>query len=287
MKNYLTLALLLVSWSVFSQDTLEIEPFTNIEGAAGEETSGIIKSRLYPGTYWVHNDSGDSTRIFPIDSLGNVIKSYRYNRRGGQFIPDAVNMDWEDITQDDQGNIIIGDVGNNCNCRRDLVLYYIRETDPIQMNNRVFKKVFVEFPDQKEFPASKDNFNYDCEAIFYAHGKVYFLSKNRSNSRTNLYRLDSAQVGVVNTLTLIDSFDTKGKVTGADISEDGKTLVVLTYKGVYVFESEEQEKWFEGKVRHLPLKMVQAEGICLDGDQVLITDEFEGRIYKVKLVDLL
>jgi hypothetical protein len=269
--------------SLKAQDTLEIKPYTHIEGVAGSETSGIIKSRLYPGIFWVHNDSGDSTRIFPIDSTGAIVKSYRYNRRGGQFIPDAVNMDWEDMTQDDQGNIIIADIGNNCNCRRDMVLYYVRETDPIQMNNSVFKKVFVQYPDQKEFPASKDNFNFDCEGVFYAHGKVYFLSKNRSNTQTKLYRLDSAQTEVMNTLTLIDRFDTQGMVTGADVSKDGKTLAVLTYKGVYIFEAEEKEKWFQGNVRHLPLKMVQAEGICFDGDEVVITDEFEGRIYRLKM----
>ena len=38
-----------------------------------DEASGIVKSSRYPDTYWVHNDSGDSARIFAIHANGTVI----------------------------------------------------------------------------------------------------------------------------------------------------------------------------------------------------------------------
>ena len=81
-------------------------------------------------------------------------------------IPDAVNIDWEDIAVDDAGNIIIGACGNNANTRRDLALYMIREPHPLATTmTRVWKRIDFHFPEQTDFPPEKANF--DCEAVFW------------------------------------------------------------------------------------------------------------------------
>lgn len=100
---------------------VELKPYAALEIPAHLEPSGLVKSRLWPDVYWTHNDSGDGPRIFPVHRDGRIYPAERYGAAHGVHIPDAVNVDWEDITADDQGHLIIGDFGNSeKNDRRDL-----------------------------------------------------------------------------------------------------------------------------------------------------------------------
>src|SRR5688572_27521892 len=84
------------------------------------EFSGIVKSRSDKNVFWIQNDSGDQPRVFAIDSTGNFYQSARYRNYEGISIAGATNVDWEDITMDNKGNLVIADVGNNYNDRKDL-----------------------------------------------------------------------------------------------------------------------------------------------------------------------
>ena len=90
-----------------------LKPYAALEIPAHLEPSGLVKSRRWPDVYWTHNDSGDGPRIFPVHRDGRIYPSARYGAAHGVHIPDAVNVDWEDITADDQGHLIIGDFGNS------------------------------------------------------------------------------------------------------------------------------------------------------------------------------
>ena len=50
-----------------------IQKIRNIEFKAISEMSGLAKSRRYAEVYWMHNDSGDSARLFAVDSEGKII----------------------------------------------------------------------------------------------------------------------------------------------------------------------------------------------------------------------
>ena len=225
-------------------------------------------------------------RIFPVHRDGRIYPAERYGAAHGVHIPDAVNVDWEDITTDDEGHLIIGDFGNSDkNDRRDLCLYYIFEPHPSVGQTSVVRKVFFAYPDQTEWPSPVRNF--DAEALFFAHGHVYILTKHRSDTGTTLYRLDSTEPHRINRLTKLASFDTRGQVTGADASPDGRRLAVLTYTGVWVFDAKEKEQWFDGTVRWLPTEDDEAEGIALDGDTLIISaDEGDGDLYELPIARL-
>lgn len=197
--------------------------------------SGIVRSRTDKNVFWMQNDSGDQPRVFAIDSLGKFYQSARYRNYEGITIAGATNVDWEDIAVDDKGNLIIADAGNNYNDRRDLVLYVVPEPSPIASNTTFLKKLFFKYPDQKVYNAKTD-FNYDCEAVFFADGKFHMLSKDRMDTFTRLYRMDVEKTDEVNTLTLLDKFNIGGKVTAADCTEDGNRLVVITYRSIWIFE---------------------------------------------------
>jgi len=267
-------------------------PSATLEGPPGSrEVSGIVPSRQWPGVFWVHNDSGDETRIYPVGRDGKLFKSARAVDKAGVLVGGVINSDWEAIALDASGRVIIGDVGNNSNGRRDLALHYVVEPEPTAGFTGLLKSIFVRYPEQKAWPAPKEDFNYDCEGIFTKGDTVYFVTKRRSDSLTRLYRLDAPKPGEVNVLTAVADFDVRGRATGADASPDGKRLAVLTYTALWLFEAKTPggDDWFAGKVWWLPFKDVKgAEGVCFDGPDTLViaAEEGAGKLYRVPVEKL-
>lgn len=252
------------------------------------EFSGIVRSRSDKNVFWVHNDSGDQPRVFAIDSLGQFYQSARYRNYEGITIAGATNVDWEDITMDNKGNLVIADVGNNYNDRKDLVLYVVPEPSPIASNTTFLKKLFFKYPDQKSF-TTKVDFNYDCEAVFFADGRFHMLSKDRTDTYTRLYRMDTEKTDEVNTLTLVDKFNIGGKVTAADASEDGNRLVVITYDTIWLFErTSPGASYFNGKISWLPVEAPQIESVCFKDDNTIwLLDEEAADLYEVPVSKLI
>lgn len=266
---------------------VKLTPMADLEGPAGsKEVSGIVASRQWPGIFWVHNDSGDEPRIYPVDREGRLKKSARIADSPGILVGGVINSDWEDITTDASGNVIVGDVGNNSNGRRDLALHYVVEPEPTAGFTGLLKSYFVRYPEQKTWPAAKDDFNYDCEGIFTKGDTVYLVTKRRSDTLTRLYRLDNPRTGVVNVLTPVAEFDVRGRATAADATRDGHRLAVLTYDAIWLFEAATfgSDDWFDGPVYWLPFTGVKdAEAITFDGsDKLLIAaEEGAGKLYEV------
>ncbi len=269
-----------------------LEPIAVLEGAAGsKEVSGIVPSRQWPGIFWVHNDSGDETRVYPIGRDGRLIPSARKANAPGVLIGGVINSDWEAIAVDASGHVIVADVGNNSNARRDLALHYVIEPEPTVGFTGLVKSIFVRYPEQKAWPAPKDDFNYDCEGIFTKGDAVYFVTKRRSDTLTRLYRLDAPKIGVVNLLTPVADFDVRGRATAADATPDGRRLAVLTYDAIWLFEAATKggDDWLAGSVWWLPFRGVKgAEGVCFDGpDTILIAaEEGAGKLYSVPVSTL-
>lgn len=268
-------------------DTLVLTPSNIIDSDGGEEISGFVKSRYYKDIFWGINDSGDPARVVAFKKDGSLVKNYKNQKVTGLYVGGAINADWEDITIDNDGFLYICDVGNNCNCRRDLVIYKIIENDPQQARGHVFEKIFVKYPDQTQFPAPQDNFNFDAEGVFWANEQLFIFSKNRSNSLTTLYSLKKPKADKVNTLKAVATFDIGGMVTGADASADGTEVAVLTYTGIWIFKAKKKGDYFNGDIWYRPIKATQVESICFDGNNsLIIIDELGGKIFEVDRSDL-
>lgn len=256
-----------------------------------KESSGLVQSRTWPNVFWTHNDSGDTARIFAVSETGAVIrpKWMKDSEYSGIELLGAHNIDWEDIAIDSQGHLYIGEFGNNKNARRDLGIYILREPNPFDRTAmRVLSWIPFEYPDQKQYPPSPENRNYDAEALFFANGHLYVLTKHRGNTKTKLYRLESLRPNHMNRLIHLGTFDTKGSVSGADTSRDGKRLVVLTSKALWLFEikDENPESWFEGRVSWLPFRNGRnCEGVCFSEHSIVISNE-ERDLFMVKRNDL-
>lgn len=257
------------------------------------EMSGIIKSTRYPDTYWVHNDSGDVARIFAIRAQGSVHIPPVFDRREwpGVKIADATNVDWEDITSDGD-NLYIADVGNNENARQNLGIYVVPEPNPASTTKATPTKfVPVRYPDQTAFPPAQ--LQFDCEAVFYLRGKIYMVTKHRNGmlpaDSAKLYRLDTMNAGTPNTLTKLDQITGLGGwVTSAAVSPDGTKLAVLCQalgQSVWLFDANAAgDKFFSGTKRKIPLSgLRQAEGICFDGNGVVVITNEQRDLFRLTL----
>ena len=239
-----------------------VEVVGRVEHEALGEVSGVVKSER-GDFYWVHNDSGDSPRLFAIDAAGvPLVPSWlgvAPDDWQGHAIDHAAHFDWEAIALAD-GTLYIADVGNNGNARRDLGVYVVNEPHPTAVQRmKALKHLPIRYPDQNEHPG--DVWHFDCEAVFVAGGKLYFITKHRQPRRiadfepgAKLYRLDTDFTDRENVLTLIGQRDDVPVATGADISPDGSRLAVATYVALWLFDAPANgDNWFAGEVRTLDL----------------------------------
>ena len=179
------------------------------------EVSGLYLAA--PDSLWWHNDGGHGAELFLTNSRGELLWK--------EPLPGALNRDWEDLTADGQGNIYIGDFGNNLNRRQDLAIY-IYHPGSGRLDSILFR-----YPDQQLFPPAPRNQNFDMEAFFWFQDSLHLFSKNhlqQGNYFTKHYTLP-AQPGTY-TATLKDSLYLKKRVvTAAAISPDGQSVALLAY----------------------------------------------------------
>lgn len=280
-----------------SQTTLDLKAVATVKHPAIDEMSGIVLSRTYPGVFWVHNDSGDSARIFPIRADGSVVKPpyesdfWVNSQEAGKTewpgikIVNAHNVDWEDIAIDGD-TLYVSDLGNNGNARRDLGVYVLPEPNPSATGEtRALKFLPIRYPDQTTFPSAV--WHFDCEAIFVLKHKLYVITKHRKDGNfavpedsAKLYRLDTSYTDRPNVLKKLDEREGLGGwVTAADLSPNGRTLAVLCnapVASIWFFDIGRMgDAMLNAPSKRILLKNArQAEAICFENDKsVLVTNE--------------
>lgn len=245
------------------------------------ESSGLARSSLEPGVFWTHNDDTDP-RLFPVRPDGTVVAP------GGVTVQGVPNVDWEDLANDFNGHLLIGDIGNNRCQRRDLVIYQVPEPDPLAGGEvGVTARWPVHYPEQTEFPA--DDRDFDAEALFVAGGEIYVITKRWSDNRATLYRLPTREEAESNALEKIALANLRGMVTAAASWNDGERVAVLTYVGIWLFEPPEADgaRLFEGPTRWLPIRAGQCEAVAfLDADTLVLTNE-QRDIYELPVAELI
>ncbi|MEQ8705466.1 MAG: hypothetical protein RIC19_16175 [Phaeodactylibacter sp.] len=165
---------------------------------------------------WWLNDSGNAPVLYRTDGGGALLETYA--------VAGAVNRDWEDLAAAPDGRVFIGDFGNNANRRQDLCIYILEQDgslDSIRFN----------YPDQSAFPPPEGQWQFDMEGFFYHQDSLHLFSKDKSADSylTKHYSLP-ARPGQY-TANLRGQLQLpKRIVTGAAISPDGETVVLLAYR---------------------------------------------------------
>ncbi|MDX2146197.1 MAG: endonuclease/exonuclease/phosphatase family protein [Planctomycetota bacterium] len=275
-----------------ARDAIVLEPVASLGPGASKENSGIVRGRAYPDVFWTHNDSGDEPRVYPVRIDGSVVPAQRYPDTPGVLIAGATNNDWEDITIDASGRLIVADFGNNSNARADLTLYVVPEPEPTEGRTAPLSKITFRYPDQRSRPAPRDDFNFDAEAIFCVGDGIFILTKHRSDTFTKLYRVDGRDPNEVNVVTYIDRFNLQGQATAADASDDGLRLAILTYFDVWLFERRSiDEPFFAGRISRRAYRYPDgdsdSEAVCFENSEnLLIADEGRGQLFRLPIAQL-
>lgn len=175
------------------------------------ESSGLVASRLHPGVYWTHNDSGDGPYVYAIDAAtGKTVATV--TMRG------IHPRDVEAISIGPDGDLYVGDIGDNLNGAWPEVWIY-RFAEP--------RRLVSQTVDVTRYTVRYSDGPRNAEALMVqpATGRVYIASKNEDGG--HLYegpaRLSASGVNVFRRVGDVPW------VTDGAFSPDGTRLVLRGY----------------------------------------------------------
>jgi hypothetical protein len=253
-----------------------------------KEASGL---EITKGSHlWTHNDGGLPV-LYCIDTLGNLIKTVYLNHP---------NAGWEDLAQDDEGNIYVGAFGNNKNDKKSCKIYILPPPDSIKTNVFTGDVIKYSYKDQTVFPAPAHKKNFDVDAFICFNDSLYLFSKNRTSPFTGYTKIYSLpqKSGEYQAPAIDSIFLGKGPImdfwiTGADISPDKKTLALLSHDCIWLIRDFKGTKFSTGKIFKLDLNHFSHKaGLCFSSNNRLyIVDELEleligGKLYELDLAAL-
>jgi len=236
-----------------------------------KENSGIVS--YSDSTAWFIEDGGNSDNIYKTDFKGNIIQQLD--------VENGKNKDWEDLTKDVKGNLYIGDFGNNTNDRKNLVIYKAPNPEIEKGDKISVEKIKFRYPEQLNFPPRRGKLFYDAEAFLHAQGYLYIFTKNRANpftGETFIYRVPDSKgtydAEFMGKIMLCSNWDTC-RITSADISPDGKTIVLLSYGKIWAITDFSLDKFSKGNIKEIDLGLrTQLESVCfIDNKTLLLSDE--------------
>ena len=281
------LILIALSLSCNSIDqTIEIKQLCELPNDL-KEISGITYSN---NLIYSIEDSGNKNQVIAFDTLGTIIKTITLNN--------IENIDWEDLTFDTNGNLYIGDFGNNDNVRKDLAIYKIDKSNLNSQKVAADNKISFDYPEQTIFPPKKKNLMFDVEAFFEYNNYFYLFTKNRSKNfdgTSYIYKIPNSvghhHAQLIKTIKTCADYQNCA-ITSAAISTDGSKFVLLSHSKIWVFENYETDNIAIGKMSELNLDhFSQKEAVCFkNNDTLLIADErikkTGGNLYQVSLQSL-
>jgi hypothetical protein len=252
-------AALLFAWAVRPDSATGPCQVTSGPAAMPEipETSGLAVSRRHPGLLWSHNDSGNESVLFAIDTAGEV--------RGRVRLP-ARTRDWEDISAGPcpEGDCLyIADIGDNSAARRRVVIYRVPEPalgDAETAGPAIINATYVDGA-------------HNAEALFVLGGHLFIVTRDRA---ARVYRASIPRPGGHDV-----TFERVGElglmsVTDAEASRDGTSVVVRTpHEAVWYRRTEVLSDRFTAYFRLslVGLREPQGEGVALDGSTLFLSSE--------------
>lgn len=197
------------------------------------EISGIAANRTTTGLWWVHNDSGDSARVFAIDEAGVV--------RATLTLAGVTANDFEDVAVGEgpvagTRYLYVGDIGDNAAARAEILVH--RMVEPVVVPTGSTTGTITEVETLRlRYPDGA----HDAEglAIDPVSHSILVVTKSLAGGAQGVYRASTAVAGgSTTTMTAAGTVTTAaglaGAITGADLSRDGLQLAIRTYGGVRV-----------------------------------------------------
>ncbi|MEV5874208.1 WD40 repeat domain-containing protein [Streptomyces sp. NPDC052101] len=221
------------------------------------ESSGLAASRLHPGVYWTHNDSGDGPYVYAVDSrTGKTVARITLRGIGSPRDVEAISIGPHD-------EIYLGDIGDNFGGRWPYVWIY-RLPEPKELRDQTVTAT--------QYVVKYANGPRDAESLVVhpKTGRVYIIDKKEDGG--HLYEgpatLSTSGTNVFKPIAPVDLW-----ATDAAFSPDGRQLAVRGYIGGISYD------WNGGRIKRegqldVPLQG-QGEGVSysVDGTKLLYSSE--------------
>lgn len=246
-----------------------------------KELSGIVASRRHAGHYYVHNDSGDAARVYLITTEGATRLDINLT---GVTARDAEDIAIAPGATAGAFDVCLADIGDNDPKRKTIAVYRFPEP-ALDPNGPGTISVA---PAQFVLSYSDGARNAEAFAVHPTTGDGYVFTK-RIEGGTDVYRLPAPWTAdKVNTLVRIARLDLPANtslariVTGADISPDGRRLVLRCYMNGFVWPLRDVASTpFEDQLAERPAPLAlaaepQGEAICFTADSRAILTVSEG-----------
>lgn len=214
---------------------------SRVQGVLGDadlrETSGIVPSPTRADVLWLHNDSGDTARLFALRNDGSPLGRLR--------LPGVRAFDFEDIAaarcpHQPGPCLFVADIGNNRLNRPSQFVYAVPEpsVDP----NVPFGE--IDAVNIAAFPFTIEGTQMDTEAIVVpADGSTFYLFEKVDADQARVFRHPGLLVpGASVPLTVLPSFNNPGVqggggrlITGASLHPSGERLAIRVYSGLFEY----------------------------------------------------
>jgi hypothetical protein len=191
------------------------------------EASGLVASRANPGFMWAHNDSRNKPEVFLIDSLGAIRMTCHIN---------VSNRDWEDIAigkgpDSTKWYLYIADIGDNQSIYDIKYIYRFEEPSNEQPT------VFINDVDTIQVKLEGGARDTETLMIDPFTNDLIMISKWETPAR--VYRVPFPFTNAVLSASEIVRIDL-AEVTGGDISQDGKEILLKSYNDVYYWRRSDE-----------------------------------------------
>lgn len=276
-----------------SKPTPEPDPSPDLSGAAGcaaygpaakagevppelPELSGLAASRLHPGRFYAHNDSGHGFTLFALATSGEVVGEWTLDGASPQDLEDlAVGPCAPDAVD---SCIYLADIGDNLRRRGEVRVHRLAEPETLERDGARTVETFT-------FRYSDGARDAEALVVHPRSAELSVISKEPGTLGA-LYPLGLFVAGETReaprgpTLSLARGED--GQVTGADLHPSGERLLVRTYGHAY--EARLAEAPDTRALAEVPLVEVpsgaqpQSEAIAYfaDGEGYLLGTEWSG-----------
>jgi hypothetical protein len=242
-----------------------------IQGTMMDETSGMAASSINKDIYYIHNDSGDTSRFFAITPEGHLKATYTFK---GETTERLGVRDCEDIAvgpgpDTSKSYVYLGDIGDNRAERKYLTVYRFEEPaigGPDSVKHIDGTPLYIKYPDGEK----------DAETLMVdpVERLLYIVSKRKNSVSIYTTPLNYRANDTV-TLTKRSTIHLGGIppfkwVTGGDVSKDGSQILLRNYNHVFYWKRSEGVPVWQAMTQK-PVKLYykkekQGEAVAFDAD---------------------
>lgn len=214
-----------------------------LQSDLNDETSGIAASANHENIFYIHNDSGDTSRFFAITPDGKLKGTFKYaSTGGGQYgVRDCEDIAVGPGPEAGKSYVYMGDIGDNGSGYPFVTIYRIAEPEiPADVNNAASLQstaLYIKYPDAPK----------DAETLMIDPVEKLLYIVTKRNSSVGVYTAPlNFNAGDTVTLTKRCDLHFRGLqpfkwIVSGDISKDGTQVILKSYSRIFYWKREGNE----------------------------------------------